>query len=294
MVTDALWVDLNNDNREDLVVVGEWMPVTVFHNENGKFVEVTRNYGLQDTRGWWNTVAAADVNHDRFIDLVVGNLGLNAVLKTSQDRPVQLFIHDFSGDGKPEQILTYYHGEKSYPLAAPELMFSHFPALRKKYSTYTDYAGKPLQKIFPAEQLQAATVRTAMEFASLLLMNQGGETFQRVQLPAEAQFSPIYAILIDDFNQDGNQDMLLGGNFYGAPPEQGRYDASYGSLLLGDGKGTFAPASLQASGFIVSGEVRAIKPLQTVSAALIMVARNHGTVATFQRLKHPIKISNAK
>jgi hypothetical protein len=288
MVTDAAWADLNKDGSQDLIVVGEWMPVTVFNNERGKLVEVTGKYGLQDTRGWWNTVAAADVNQDGFTDLVVGNLGLNSILKASKEKPVQLFINDFSGDGKPEQILTYYHGEKFYPLASPELMLSHFASLRTKYPTYADFAGEPIQNIFSTEQLKAATVRTATEFASILLLNGGPDQsgFSIRQLPLEAQFSPIYAILIEDFNRDGNQDMVLGGNFYGVPPEQGRYDASYGSVLLGDGKGTFESANLQDSGFIITGEVRAIKPLQTATGeTLVMAARNNDRVAAFRVLR---------
>jgi len=286
MVTDAVWVDLNKDGDEDLIVVGEWMPVTVFYNQRGKFVDVTRKYGFENTHGWWNTVAAADFNQDGFVDLVAGNLGLNSILKASQEKPVQLFINDFSGDGKPDQILTYYHGDKSYPLASAEQMFANIPSLQAKYPTFAAYAGKSIQDIFSREQLKAATVRSAAQFASLLLMNHGDETFNVTQLPVEAQFSPIYAILIDDFNKDGYQDMLLGGNFYGVPPDQGRYDAGYGCLFLGDGKGTFTPVSLQHSGFAVTGEIRQIKSLQTASGeTLVMAARNNETVVTFRALK---------
>lgn len=284
MVTDAVWVDLNKDAYLDLIVVGEWMPITIFHNLKGELVNVTQKYGLQTTNGWWNTIAAADFNQDGFVDLVAGNLGLNSILKTTGDKPVQLFINDFSGNGKLDQILTYFHEGKTYPLASAEQMFINIPSLRTTYPTYADYAGKSLQDIFSSEQLEAATIRKATEFASALLINNGDETFNVEPLPVEAQFSPIHAILVDDFNKDGNQDMLLGGNFSGVPPDQGKYDASYGQLLLGDGTGFFGPVSLQNSGFVVSGEVRQIKPLQTASGeTLIMVARNNGTVVTFKK-----------
>jgi hypothetical protein len=283
MVTDAVWVNLNKDGYPDLVVVGEWMPVTVFHNQSGKLIDVTMKYGLQNTSGWWNTVAAADFNQDGFIDLVAGNLGMNSILKASQDKPVQLFIHDFSGDKRPDQILTYYNGEKSYPLASADQMLVNIPSLQPQYAAYADYAGKTVREIFSSEQLKAATVRTATEFASVLLMNNGDETFSISSLPVEAQFAPIYAILIDDFNKDGHQDMLLGGNLYGAPPDQGKYDAGYGCLLLGDGRGRFAPVSLQNSGFVVAGEVREIKSLRTASGeTLVMAARNNDTVVIFR------------
>jgi hypothetical protein len=285
-VTDAVWADLDKDGDDDLIVVGEWMPVTVFQNEAGKFVDVTRKYGLENTHGWWNTVAAADFNQDGFVDLVAGNLGLNSLLKASAEKPVQLFINDFSRDGKPDQILTYFHGDKSYPLASAEQMLKNIPSLQAKYPTIAAYAGKSVQDIFSREQLKAATVRTAGQFASLLLMNNGDEKFNITQLPVEAQFSPIYAILIEDFNNDGHQDMLLGGNFYGAPPEQGRYDAGYGCLLFGDGAGGFAPASLQNSGFVATGEIRQLKSLRAASGeTLVMAARNNDTVEAFRALK---------
>ncbi len=286
MVTDAVWVDLNKDSYQDLIVVGEWMPVTVFHNLSGELVNVTGKYGLQNTHGWWNTVAVADFNLDGSVDLVVGNLGLNSVLKATQDEPVQLFINDFSGNGRPDQILTYYNEGESYPLASPDQMLMNISSLQTKYSTYADYAGEPVRDIFPREQFAAATVRQATEFASILLMNNGDETFSIGQLPVEAQFSPIYSILIGDFNKDGYQDMLLGGNFFGVPPDQGRYDASYGCILLGDGTGTFVPVGLQNSGFVVAGEVRQIKSLQAASGeTLVMAARNNDTVVIFMQMK---------
>ncbi|MFQ5709376.1 MAG: VCBS repeat-containing protein [bacterium] len=285
MVTEALWADLNKDASPDLVVVGEWMPITVFYNQGGQLVDVTEKYRLQNTHGWWNSLAAADFNHDGFVDLVAGNLGLNSLLKASKDKPVQLFINDFSGNGKLDQILTYYNGDKAYPLASAEQMLTHIPPLRAKYPTNADYAGESVQDIFSGKQLETATVRTATVFASVLLMNNGDETFNIKRLPVEAQFSPTYAILTDDFNQDGHQDLLLGGNFYGVPPEQGRYDASYGCLLLGDGKGGFVPVSLQECGFVVTGEVRAIKSLQTASGeTLVMAARNNDRVVVFREM----------
>ncbi len=286
MVTDAVWVELNKDDFVDLVVVGEWMPIRVFHNQRGKLVEVTEQYELGNTNGWWNTIAAADFNHDGWMDLVAGNLGWNSILKATSAKPVQLFIYDFSGDHRPDQILAYAHEEKYYPMASADQMLVHIPALQAHYTKYADYAGKTVQEVFPAEQLQAATVRTATEFASVILMNAGNETFRILPLPTEAQFAPVYAILCDDFNSDGQQDLLLGGNFYGAPPEQGRYDAGYGCLLLGNGAGAFKAATLQESGFVVTGEVREIRSLPTVSGeALIMAARNNDTVAIFRRAK---------
>jgi len=287
MVTDALWLDLNKDSLKDLVVVGEWMPIRIFYNSADGLTEVTDQYGLQNTTGWWNTLVAGDLNNDGHSDLVVGNLGLNSFLKTSITQPVQLYINDFSGNNKLEQILTYYNGSKAYPLASRDLMVENISFLQEKYPTYVDYAGEAIDDIFTKNQLQSATLRQVVEFASVVLINNGNETFTKNILPIEAQFSPIYSLLIDDINNDGFQDLLTGGNFSGVPPDLGRYDASYGEAFLGDGQGSFTPLHFQTSGFVVNGEIRQMKKINTPNNQdRIMVARNNHTVAIFNRLKN--------
>ena len=287
MVTDALWLDLNKDSLKDLVVVGEWMPIRIFYNSADGLTEVTDQYGLQNTTGWWNTLVAGDLNNDGHSDLVVGNLGLNSFLKTSITQPVQLYIDDFSGNNKLEQILTYYNGSKAYPLASRDLMVENISFLQEKYPTYVDYAGEAIDDIFTKNQLQSATLRQVVEFASVVLINNGNETFTKNILPIEAQFSPIYSLLIDDINNDGFQDLLTGGNFSGVPPDLGRYDASYGEAFLGDGQGSFTPLHFQTSGFVVNGEIRQMKKINTPNNQdRIMVARNNHTVAIFNRLKN--------
>ena len=293
MVTDALWVDLNRDGSEDLVVVGEWMPITIFHNQLGKLVDVTRDYGLQETTGWWNTVAAADFNGDGFIDLVAGNLGLNSLLKTSPQDPVQLHINDFSGNGKSDPILSRVINGKRRPFARADRMLKTITPLQPKFETYADYGAATMATLFPEKQLKDAATQSVREFASVILMHNGTTQkpgFVLKPLPGVAQFSPIQAILIDDFNGDGSADVLLGGNFFGVEPEMGRYDAGYGTLLSGDGNGGFTPVKQQKSGFIVKGEVRALKNVQTVRGeSLIFVARNNDTMQVFRR-KHPSKL----
>ena len=264
-------------------MVGEWMPIRIFYNFGGALTEVTEKYGLENTQGWWNTVSAEDFNKDGFIDLVVGNLGLNSFLKASEEKPIQLFIDDFSGNNKLEQILSYYHGSKFYPLGSRDQFVENIPSLQTKFSKYADFAGKSIEDIFQLDQLKKAKIKKAVVFASVILLNNGDETFTRKILPMEAQYSPVYTILIDDFDKNGSQDLLLGGNFSGVPADLGRYDASFGSLLLGDGTGSFMPASLQQSGFVVTGEVRQFKIVHNASdRRLIVAARNNDTILTFQ------------
>ena len=283
MVTDAIWVDLNSDPYQDLVVVGEWMPIRIFYNFSGELTEVTEKYGLENTQGWWNTVSAEDLNEDGLIDLVIGNLGLNSFLKTSHEKPIQLFINDFSGNNKLDQILSYYHESNYYPLGSRDQFVENIPYLQTKFPKYADFAGKSITEIFNLDQLKAAEIKKAVVFESIILLNNGDETFTREILPMEAQYSPVYTILIDDFDKNGSQDLLLGGNFSGVPTELGRYDASYGNVLLGDGKGSFIPASLQQSGFVITGEVRQFKTVHNASGhRLIVAARNNETILTFQ------------
>ena len=283
MVTDAIWVDLNSDPYQDLVVVGEWMPIRIFYNFSGELTEVTEKYGLENTQGWWNTVSAEDLNEDGLIDLVIGNLGLNSFLKTSHEKPIQLFINDFSGNNKLDQILSYYHESNYYPLGSRDQFVENIPYLQTKFPKYADFAGKSITEIFNLDQLKAAEIKKAVVFESIILLNNGDETFTREILPMEAQYSPVYTILIDDFDKNGSQDLLLGGNFSGVPAELGRYDASYGNVLLGDGKGSFIPASLQQSGFVITGEVRQFKTVHNASGhRLIVAARNNETILTFQ------------
>ncbi|HBN44925.1 MAG TPA: hypothetical protein DD389_00470 [Candidatus Marinimicrobia bacterium] len=163
----------------------------------------------------------------------------------------------------------------------------NIPYLREKYIKYADFAGEAIEDIFDQDQLKASEIRKVVEFASVVLMNSGNETFTIKTLPIEAQFSPIYAILIDDFDGDGFQDLLMGGNFSGVPPDLGRYDASYGSVLLGDGTGAFTTTPIQSSGFVVTGEIRQMKKIKTPNSQnQILVARNNNTVAIFNQLKN--------
>jgi hypothetical protein len=275
MVTSAAWLDYDADGQLDLVVVGEWMPVRLFRQEGGRFRERTAEAGFTGTNGWWNRVMAADLNGDGLEDLVLGNLGLNSYLRASPGEPARLYVHDFARDGKREHILTFFKNGIDYPIAGRDELINVLPHLRGRYASYADFGASRVEDIFDESELEEAEVLEATLFASSAALNNGDGTFRLNPLPVEAQFAPIYSALADDFDGDGNVDLLTAGNFFGVPPVLGRYDAGYGLLLLGDGHGRFRPVELSASGVVIPGQARDMQLLQRADGArLIVVARN--------------------
>jgi len=278
MVSSAVWIDYDHDGKLDLVVVGEWMPVRVFHQENAKFVDRTKEAGLSDTNGWWNSVQAVDLRGNGRPDLVLGNLGLNSYLKASRQEPARLYINDFShsGNGNVEQILTFYKNGVSYPVAGRDELVRKIPSLRSKYPSYASFGASRIEDIFPAEDLKSAQVREAYTFASSIARNDGNGTFTLERMPVEAQFAPIYASLAGDFDGDGRTDLIVGGNFWGVTPVFGRYDASYGLMMRGSADGRLTPVDIDESNLVIEGEVRHMKPLRGPKGErLIVVARNN-------------------
>jgi hypothetical protein len=275
MVTSAAWLDEDRDGRLDLVVVGEWMPVRVFRQQGGRLVERTTEAGLAGTEGWWNSVAAADLNGDGRADLVLGNLGLNSYLRASPAEPTRLYVHDFGNTGTLKQILTTYNHGVSYPIAGRDELARLMPPLRSRYQSYAAFGASRVEDIFQAAELRQATVLRANVFASSVALSDGRGGFTLQPLPVEAQLAPVEATLADDFDGDGRTDLLLAGNFHGVPPVLGRYDASYGVLLRGSGDGRFTAVEMERSGLAIDGQVRDLKRLRgPAGERLIAVARN--------------------
>jgi enediyne biosynthesis protein E4 len=276
MVTAAAWVDYDHDGRLDLIVAGEWMPVRVFHNEQGRLVDRTAEAGLAGTEGWWTSVTVADVNGDGRPDLVLGNLGLNSALRASAAEPARLYVADFGHNGALEQILTVYKHGVSYPIAGRDELLSVVPGLRSRFPTYASFGASRIEDMFTGAELARATVRAARVFASSVALNNGNGTFTLAPLPVEAQFAPIRATLAADFDGDGRTDLLVAGNDYGFPPVLGRHDASYGLLLRGTGDGRFEAVDMERSGIVIDGQVRHLGMLRSADGTrLIVVARNN-------------------
>ena len=282
MITDATWADIDGDQDPDLLVVGEWMPIRVFVNEAGKLVEQTEQAGLSQTDGWWNAIAAHDLDNDGDLDFVVGNHGLNSRFRATPTEPVELYVNDFDQNGTAEQLITTYNQGKPYPLVLKHDLVTQMPSLRKKYLKYANYQGKPLDSIFSPEQLERAVHRQVHQLASGILINDGTGHFSLRELPTEAQLSPVYGISVADLDGDDLPDILLGGNFYAAKPEVGIYDASVGVFLKGTGQANFVAVRPQHSGLFLPGEARDLALINTPRGMQLWVARNNDSLLVFE------------
>jgi hypothetical protein len=276
MVTDATWIDYDHDGQLDLVVVGEWMPVRVFHQENGRLVDRTAEARLKGTEGWWNTVTAVDVNGDGRPDLVLGNQGLNTLLHATPSEPARAYVGDFAHNGLLEQVLTSYTDGVSYPLASRDELLRLIPRLQSRYPTYASFGASRIEDILSGSELKRAQLLEAHTFASSIALNNGDGTFTLQPLPVEAQLAPIRAVVADDFDGDGHMDLLVAGNLYGVPPVLGRYDASYGLLLKGAGDGSFSAVGMERSGVVIDGQVPHMTSIKLPGGRRgIVVARNN-------------------
>jgi hypothetical protein len=281
MVTDIFWTDLNQDGYSDLLIVGEWMPITVMINEKGILHEKTIDFGLEMTNGWWNTIEGGDFDRDGDIDFLVGNLGLNSRLRATVDQPAELFVGDMDQNGGVDHIITYYNNGVQYPFVSKDQLVKQIPSMKKKFLKYDNYKNVKIEDIVSSDELNNLAHKVAYQFASVLLENTGNG-FKVTPLPIEAQMFPIFAFAIDDLNDDNNLDALAVGNLYAVQPEYGRYDAGYGITLLGNGVGEFEVAPHQESGFLVKGEGRDIQVVRSSrDSRKYIVAVNNDSVRIF-------------
>ena len=283
MVTDAVWADLDQDSHTDLVLVGEWMPVTLLRYDGATFSQATDQLGLGDTRGWWFSVEAADVDHDGDPDLVVGNLGLNYKYHASPEEPFEVHYDDFDNSGTKDIVLSYYNFGEQFPLRGRSCSSQQVPLIGKKFATYERFAAANLVDVYGEQNLQSALHYQATTFASAYLENRGDGRFVKHDLPNEAQVSSINDILIEDFDQDGHSDILVAGNLYASEIETPRNDAGVGLLLKGDGKGHFVPVPAPKSGILWPYDVKKLVVATTPTATVVLGAVNNGAVQAIVR-----------
>lgn len=291
LLASVLWSDFNNDGWYDLILAGEWMPLSFYKNESGKLINVTASTGLAIYTGWWNSIAGADFDKDGDIDYVAGNLGLNSQYKVSQSEPMRITVKDFDRNGTSDPVCSYYVQGKSYPIYQRNTLLTQIPSLRSRFKTYEDYAKASMDDIFPADTRKGAYLRDCRYFESAYIENLGNGSFRLSSLPVEAQTAPVFGILANDYNSDGNTDLLLTGNSYSTTISDGQYDAFTGLMLAGDGKGGLIPVPGRESGFFADGDTKSLAELTLKNrSSLILVARNSDSLKVIKSLRSNVQI----
>jgi hypothetical protein len=278
MITDSAILDWDGDGLQDLVVVGEWMPIRLFRNTGSSFEEITEDVGLSDTRGLWNTIHVTDINQDGRVDLVGGNLGLNTHFETSQEAPLKMWINDFENDGVPEQILTRSIDGKEKPFVLKHDLLNQIPSLRSKYPEYSDYADQSIQDIFTTETLERSRILQTDILESIVIIN-SENGLEIKKLPLRSQYSPIYGFWSGKLTHENSFNLITVGNLYEVKPMAGQYDASYGTVLTSDLKSI--PESV--SGLSIKGSGRkAISVENSSGETILIIARNNASPLFFR------------
>jgi len=290
LVCDAVFSDFNNDGWPDLILAGEWMPVTFLENDKGTFKNVTSSSGIADQVGWWNTIAAGDFDNDGDIDYIVGNAGLNTYYKASDKYPVSVYAKDFNNDGSYDAITSQYLPDNNkdkkmqeYPVALRDEIIRQMITMRRKYIDYKTYAVATMDSVLPADQRKDAIIYHANNLASSYLRNDGNGKFTLQKLPVQAQLSTLCGISVADFDGDGNLDVVINGNDYGTEVNTGRYDALNGLMLKGDGNGNFSALTVMQSGIYIPGNGKSLVQLRNnKNECLLAASENRGPLRIFK------------
>lgn len=293
LVTDAIWSDYDKDGDEDLVVVGEWMPISIFQNNNGKLNSVNSKLGLANTRGWWFSVAAADIDGDGDMDYALGNLGLNSKFKVNDKKSFEIYCSDFDNSGNLDIVLV--NGDKQRGLKLPvrgrECSSEQMPFIEKKFPSYEKFAAASIEEIY-GESLNNALHYQADELRSSFLVNDGNGQFHLEAMPNEAQFSPTMSILSNDLNEDGLMDLVMAGNFYGIEVETVRYDAGIGAVLMGNKNKLPTSMPLSQSGFFANKEVRQLAWMRLANGKkAVLIANNNDALQLLEVNRQSQKVS---
>lgn len=273
MITDAEWLDANGDNQPELVISGEWMPISVFQWNGSQLVKQAQP-GLAKSNGWWNRLAVNDIDDDGDLDIIAGNWGLNTKFKATAESPLLMYVNDFDQNRSVDQIFCYTRNDSIYPIHTKQDLEKQIIAIRKKYLYHKDYAGKTILEIFPAQILDNSIVHQAYQFNTSILRNDGAGNFTLETLPRMAQLAPVFGISVTDYNADGQKDIILTGNFFDVKPEEGRYDANTGIVLEAQPDNSYQVKYSASTGLFTTGQVRRSATLETTRGIILVLARN--------------------
>ncbi|WP_342645556.1 VCBS repeat-containing protein [Mucilaginibacter sp. CSA2-8R] len=295
LVCDALFTDYDNDNWPDLILAGEWMPVTFLRNNKGKFENTTASTGINNQVGWWNTIAAGDFRHTGLTDYIVGNAGLNSFFKASDQYPVGIIAKDMDKRGRLDAFMSLYlpapdGSKKEYPANVREDAVKQLISLRKRFTNYKSYALATMDELLTPEQSKDALRLKANMLQSAYLRNNGNGKFTIIPLPKQAQVSVLNGMSVDDYDGDGNLDVIMNGNDYGTDVAVGRYDAFNGLMLKGDGKGSFKPLSILQSGIYIAGNGKALVKLQGSNGKYMLAASQNKDALKLFALKKKVQL----
>lgn len=276
MVTDANVSDIDNDGFDDIIIIGDWMPIVVLKNTGKNFINISKDLGLENTAGWWHNIESADLNQDGTVDFVIGNHGLNTFFKPDD----RMYVNDFDGNGSIEQIFCTKINDKYYPIVDKDEMLSQLPSLKKILLHYKDYGMKSMDEIFSESVLNSSTVFQVKILSSIILLSDSSG-YKKIELPLEAQYSPIYSLLVLDFDKDGVEDIIAGGNQYQVKPQFGRYDASKAWLF----KGQLLNKEYKLQSGIdlnVSGQIRDIEYVEIKGTKYIFFAKHDDNLEIYK------------
>ena len=274
LITDSKWADIDGDGDQDLLLAGEWMPLKVFINQNGRFTE-SLEAGFSGSSGMYHVLEMADVDGDGDLDLMAGNNGTNSRFQATPEAPMRIYVGDFDRNGSIEHITAYYREGAYFPMVQLKDLIKQLPAMKKKFLRYEAYKTARMTDLLSEQEMEGVVIYEVSDLETVLYLNDGSGIFTKSPLPREAQFSPVYAIHFGDYNEDGKIDFVLAGNQHKAKPETGIYAASYGQLFLGEGAGRFRYTYPDESGISTTGDVRRLLEVNTEAGPLLLFMKNN-------------------